>query len=121
VRTAEKREASDSRRDTGIERDRKEEDSPGYVWEPQKEEEMNEQMMMFTDPLEEEALKILRSVADRLDDVFSSYYGGSRAGFSFAFLPSGIFYYADRSFNAYEVEPWVRRKTREEIRELFNL
>lgn len=84
---------------------------------------MNEQMSMFSDPLEEKALNLLRSVVERSDGVegaFDGYYGGSRVGFSFCFDPrTKCFLYAEDCFNTYKPEPWVRKKTLKEIKELL--
>lgn len=84
---------------------------------------MNEQISMFTDPLEEKALALLRSVVDRSDGIegaFDGYYGGTREGFSFCFDPrTKCFYYADDCFNSYKPEPWVRKITKKEIKEII--
>ena len=83
---------------------------------------MNEQLSMFSDPLEEKALEIIRSAVERfgIDESFDTYYGGMRSDFDFFFDPrTKCFYYSDRLFNNYRPEPWVRKKTIKEIRELF--
>ena len=82
---------------------------------------MNEQVSMFTDPVDEQALKILRrAVADGIKKTFDSYYGGTSSGFSFCFDPrTKYFYYAGECFNSYNPEPWVRRKSLAEIKSLF--
>ena len=84
---------------------------------------MNEQISMFTDPLEEKALRTIRSAIKKEEDIdyiFSTYYGGSQKGYSFQFDPgSKCFYYSDKNFNSYKPEPWVRRKTKKEIKELL--
>ena len=83
---------------------------------------MNEQLSMFSDPLEEKALEIIRSAVERfgIESAFDSYYGGSRIGFDFFFDPrTKCFYYSDRTFNTYRPQPWVRKKTFREIKEIF--
>lgn len=84
---------------------------------------MNEQISMFTDPLREMALKTIRSAIKKesdIDRVFESYYGGNQKGYAFQFDPRAkCFYYSDKSFSTYKPEPWVRKITRKEIRELI--
>lgn len=83
---------------------------------------MNEQITMFNDPLEEKAIRTLKDHAERfgLEDSFRSYAGGTRENYSYFFNPqNNTFYYANKSFNTYEPEPWVRKKTLAEIKELF--
>ena len=84
---------------------------------------MNEQISMFTDPLREMALKTIRSAIKSVDDidrVFESYYGGSQKGYAFRFDPRAkCFYYSDKSINTYKPEPWVRKITKKEIREII--
>lgn len=83
---------------------------------------MNEQITMFSDPLEEKAMATLKVHAERygLEDSFRSYAGGISESYSYFFNPrNNTFYYADKNFNTYEPEPWVRKKTLAEIKELF--
>lgn len=84
---------------------------------------MNEQISMFTDPLREMALKTIRSAIKKesdIDRVFESYYGGNHKGYQFQFDPKKkCFYYSDRHFSTYKPEPWVRKITRKEIREII--
>lgn len=84
---------------------------------------MIEQLTMFSDPLEEQALETLRRVAEQTDGIeraFNEHYGGSRKGYGFCFNPTTkVFYYSDKNFNHYRPESYVRRKTLEEIKQLF--
>ena len=82
---------------------------------------MIEQLTMFNDPLEERALEILRrAVAHGVERDFESHHGGDLEDISYYFNPRDkCFYYSDDIFNSYKPEPWVRKKTLEEIRELF--
>ena len=86
---------------------------------------MNEQITMFSDPLEERALTTLRRVIERSDGLkgaFDGYYGGMREGYCFCFDPrTKCFYYASNNFNSWRPEPWVRKKTITEIRNIFGL
>lgn len=84
---------------------------------------MNEQISMFTDPLREMALKTIREVIKKesdIDYVFNSFYGGCRTRYEFLFDPrTRCFYYSDKNFSTYKPEPWVRKITKKEIRELI--
>lgn len=78
---------------------------------------------MFTDPLEERALEILRHLAEQTDGIeraFEGNYGGCLKNFNFVFHPTTkVFYYSDKSFCHYKPESYVRRKTLDEIRAIF--
>lgn len=84
---------------------------------------MIEQLTMFSDPLEERALETLRAVAEQANGIeraFNEHYGGCRKDYNFCFNPTTkVFYYSDKSFNNYMRESYVRRKTLEEIKQLF--
>lgn len=82
---------------------------------------MIEQITMFTDPLEERALEILkRAVEVGLDREFESHHGGMLTDINYYFNPrDNCFYYSDRIFNSYKPEPWVKKKTKAGIKALF--
>ena len=82
---------------------------------------MAEQLSMFSDPLEDRALEILRhAVETDLNSHFDSHCGGMLEDISYYFNPRDkCFYYSERIFNSYKPEPWVRRKTSQEINDLF--
>lgn len=84
---------------------------------------MFEQIQMFTDPLEEKALQIMRNAtATGLERHFDSFEGGDFIGIHYFFSPHDkCFYYSDKIFNTYRPEPWVRKKTMAEIKELFGV
>lgn len=82
---------------------------------------MLEQITMFSDPLEERAMDILRrAVAHGLDYDFESHHGGDLEGISYYFNPrNDTFYYWHDVFNSWRPESYVRRKTKAEIEEMF--
>lgn len=82
---------------------------------------MIEQLTMFSDPLEEKALEILRRAASHgLEQDFESHHGGDLEDISYYFNPRDkTFYYSDKVFNSWRPESYVRRKTLEEIKQLF--